>query len=72
MEEKVEILKQIANKGGILGMVARYCLEDEKKFDGNQFLIECYEQCDINSVQNLFGLELVNDIINYNVKYNGK
>lgn len=68
--EKLKLLNRIIERGTLWAAITKQVIEN--KYDANQFLIECYEQCKGTSLQQLWGIELIDDIIDYNVKYNGK
>ena len=61
--KRIEILKEISNKGGLLARCARMYLDDEVM--GHKFIFECSEQCHIEFTTEYFGKELVSDILKY-------
>ncbi|MBI2723108.1 MAG: hypothetical protein HYX39_13120 [Bacteroidetes bacterium] len=58
-----EILTQIISKGGLIGSAAKFYLNDKEKTD--KFILECAEQCHSKNAVNLWGEELVKEIIKY-------
>lgn len=70
-EKEIEsLLERIVAKGTFWGIITKTVQKGE--YDPNQFLIECYEEVNAPSIQEIWGNELIDDIIDYNVKYNNK
>lgn len=64
-----KIIKKIISKGNsIWGATAKIALKENLE---NEFMILCYNACD-SKFQDYCGSELIEEIIDYNVKYNGK
>lgn len=63
---EVDIIKRIISKGGLFGSAAKQYLNDENKT--GLFIKECSEQCHVPSAKELWGEDLVTDIL----KYSGK
>lgn len=61
--EKINILNGIVSKGGLLGVSASLCLNDDEM--AHKFIMECSEQCHIEFTSEYLGRELVNKIIRY-------
>lgn len=57
------ILEGIKAKGGLYGRAVELYMSDDEKAD--QFIRECAEQCHNKLAQELWGEELVSDILNY-------
>ncbi len=57
------ILNGIKAKGGLYGRVAEIYLKDDA--DADQFIMECAEQCHNRLAQELWGEELVSEILNF-------
>lgn len=63
MESK-RLLNRIKAKGGIYGKAAEMYINDDEKAD--LFIRECAEQCHNKLAKELWGEELILDIIKYN------
>lgn len=59
-QEATEILKQIIEKGGLLGQCGKFYLNDSQ--NAACFIKECSEQCHNKSAINQWGEKLVSDI----------
>lgn len=57
------LLNRIVEKGGLMAACAKLYLFDMKK--AGQFICECYEQCHNPRAINLWGEDLVSEIINF-------
>ncbi|MBI2722807.1 MAG: hypothetical protein HYX39_11595 [Bacteroidetes bacterium] len=62
-----EILLRIISKGGLYSGAARLYIDDEK--EASQFIAECAEQCHNKLALELWGEELVEDIVKYSGKH---
>ena len=58
-----QIMNRIAQRGGLYGMIAEMHINDIEK--SNQFIIECFEQCHNQSVQDNWGSKLISEILLY-------
>lgn len=63
MSKQQEILNKIISKGGLIGATAKMYLHEADNAD--LFVKECKEQCHNQSAKNLWGDELVSEIIHY-------
>lgn len=61
MNERSRIIQGIIHSGGLYGQIAS-CIQPT---DEDNFIIECFEQCHNKEANDLWGKELVMDIINY-------
>jgi hypothetical protein len=61
--ETLILLKEIINKGGLIGTCAKFYETDEEK--AAQFINECSEQCHVQNIQEFWGEELIKNIIQY-------
>lgn len=59
-KEASEILKQIIEKGGLVGQCGKLYLDDSEK--AARFIKECNEQCHNELAINQWGEKLVSDI----------
>lgn len=66
--KRINILKAIISKGGLMGSCAKIYLNDEVM--GHQFIIECSEQCHTQLTTEYFGSELVSEIVKYSKGFN--
>lgn len=67
MSESIVILKQIIEKGTMIGKCAKLFENDSVKAD--QFIKECAQQCHNKSAKELWGEKLTKAIIEYNKKH---
>lgn len=63
--KKSEIIKRIADCGGLYGQIASKSINPE---NADNFIIECFDQCHNASVQELWGIELLLEILNYRLE----
>jgi len=62
------LLCKIAEKGGIYGAVAKlYAGTDEKV--AHRFVMECYHQVHTPGANDMWGPELIAEIIDYKIRY---
>ncbi|MCW3076121.1 MAG: hypothetical protein JWO32_730 [Bacteroidetes bacterium] len=59
----IKILKEIINKGGLMGYVAKMYLNDESL--AHQFILECAQQCHNKQAIDFWGTELTQKIIKH-------
>lgn len=59
------ILNGIKAKGGLYGRAAEMYMNDDEK--GDQFIKECAEQCHNKLAQDMWGEQLVSDILKYSM-----
>lgn len=69
-EQRINILKDLISKGGLMAVCAKLYLND--KIMGHQFIIECFEQCHHELAFEYWGNELVLDIIKYSKQFKAK
>jgi hypothetical protein len=62
-----EILKQIINKGGLLGKCASLYVNDEPM--AHKFILECSEQTHCAMLIDYFGIDLISEIENYSKEF---
>lgn len=70
MEERKKLIKRIAGKGGIYGIAAKHFISNDHL--SNELLKETHEYLDTKSLKELWGKKLINDVMMFNVKHNGK
>ncbi len=63
MTERDNIIYRICEKGGLWGHAAIDYLNDE--VNGDNFIIECFDQCHTHCALEMWGQDLVMDIISY-------
>ena len=63
MDKRKEILSRIIEKGGLMAAGAKMYINDEKT--GNEFLMECFDQCHVPNLKHYWGESLIEDIIEY-------
>lgn len=69
-EQRINILKDLISKGGLMAGCAKLYLNDEVM--GSRFIIECSEQCHNELAFEYWGSELVLDIIKYSKQFKAK
>ena len=67
MGESTRILLLIISKGGLYGGAAKMYINDGK--EASRFITECAEQCHNKLAMELWGKELVDDIVKYSGKH---
>jgi hypothetical protein len=65
-ETRVQILQKIIDSGGLFAPGAKMYLDDKDR--GNDFIIECFEQCHTQMAFYLWGRELILAIVSYRLK----
>ncbi len=65
-ELRCEILRRIAEKGGLYELGAKMFADDEVK--GSYFIVECWQQCHNESAVNHWGKDLVADITHFSLE----
>lgn len=58
----VEIIEKIILKGGVIGRLAKYALEDNLV---EEFILECKENVEAEEIQRFWGEELISAIRSY-------
>jgi len=61
MTSRTLIIQGIISSGGLYGQIAERIAENDR----DKFIIECFEQCHNKEAHELWGQELVMDIISY-------
>jgi hypothetical protein len=61
--DKNSILTAIIERGGVMGSIAKFYINDEEKSD--KFIKECYAQCHNTGAKNLWGEKIVSEIETY-------
>lgn len=69
-EQRINILKDLISKGGLMAVCAKLYLNDEVM--GRRFIVECSEQCHHELAFEYWGNKLVLDIIKYSKQFNAK
>lgn len=59
------IMQRIISKGGIMGSAAKMYIDNAENTD--KFIKECSEQCHNKTAKDLWGEQLVLDILNYSM-----
>lgn len=57
------IMERIISKGGVMGSLAKMYIENDENTD--KFIMECAEQCQNKTAEELWGDALVLDILKY-------
>src|SRR5437762_837916 len=64
---KDSILEEIRDRGGLMGSLAETYFNDEGKSEA--FILYCFEQCHNKAIWDLWGKELILEIIHFRITY---
>jgi hypothetical protein len=67
-DKRNKIIAQLVKKGGMYGHIAKYYINDEATAD--LLIVECSEQCHIDTAKKLWGKKLVKEIMEYSEALN--
>lgn len=63
------LLCKIIDKGGLFGAIGKLYLEQGET--EHEYLLECYDQVHLPGAAGFWGIELVDELVDYNLRFGG-